>query len=144
MLFSAVLAGPQAYGILAVLGFGLLLPPIAILHARFAGANAHGTLLSTIAGTATAVTGLAALLLNDLEPAALFFLGLWWWTAGRLATEAVAFPRAFALATSALGVIAFLASLADIFGVRIAWSAARLLLAAWLVVLTWLLRRKVP
>lgn len=90
------------------------------------------------------MTGLAALLLNDLEPAALFFLGMWWWTAGRLAIEASAFPRAFGIATSILGAIAFAASFADIFGARTAWSASRLLLAAWLVVLTWLLRRKVP
>lgn len=58
--------------------------------------------------------------------------------------ETATFPRAFGIATSILGVIAFAASFADIFGARIAWSAARLLLAAWLVVLTWLLRRKVP
>lgn len=136
VLLAAVVAGPQLYGLLAVLGFGLLLPPLMILHARFTQSNAHGALLATLAGTATAITGVAALLTNDLEPAALFFFGMWWWTTGKLARETASLPRAFATITMWAAPLLFAAMLADILGLgRWAWQAPRLALAIWLVAL---------
>lgn len=144
MILSAVVAGPQLYGLLAVLGFGLLLPPIALLHARFAPLRPQGAMLATLAGGATAVAGVAALALDDLEPAALFFLGMWWWVTGKFVAESGVLPRLFGRVTAAAAPLVFAALLANLFGIRpYSWSAPRLALALWLFVLAFLLYREI-
>ncbi len=135
-----MVAGPQLYELLAVLGFGLLLPPIATLHARLSATNAHAAILASLAAAATSISGAAALLLNDLEPEALLFLGTWWWVFGKFEAQRGAW-RPFGTLTMALAVLAYAALLADLFGVRLAWQGARLALAAWLVALAYLLGR---
>ena len=143
MLLSAVVAGPQFYGLLAVLGFGLLLPPIALLHVRIAALRPHAAVLATLAGGATAVSGVAALALDDLEPAALFFLATWWWVAGKLMAESGALSRRFGQLTAATAPLVFVALIANLFGVRpYSWSAPRLALALWLLALALLLYRE--
>lgn len=143
MLASAVVAGPQLYGLLAVLGFGLLLPPIALLHVRFAAVRPQAAILATLAGAATAVAGVAALALDDLEPAALFFLGMWWWVTGKFIAESGALPRRFGQLTAAAAPLVFAALAANLLGLRpYSWSAPRLALALWLLVLASLLYRE--
>ena len=142
VLLAAPIAGPQLYGLLAVLGFGLLLPAIAVLHLRYATIGPGAAILATIAGVATSVTGMAALLLNDLEPGALFFLGLWWWVVGKFAIETGLLPRPFGRVTTAAAGLVFAAMFADLFGLgRWAWTLPRLALAIWLVVLALILWR---
>ncbi len=134
MLLAAPLAGPQLYGLLAVLGFGLLLPPIAILHVRFSRSGPQAAILATAAGIATAVTGIAALSFNDLEPGALFFLGMWWWVVGKFSLETGAFARPFGYATTLAAVFAFVAMVGDVLGIgRWTWTLPRLALAVWLL-----------
>ena len=142
VLLAAPIAGPQLYGLLAVLGFGLLLPPIALLHVRFAASGPQAAILATAAGTAVAVTGIIALAFDDLEPGALFFLGTWWWVVGKFSVETGRLPRAFGYATLLAAGFAFLAMVGDALGIgRWTWTAPRLVLAAWLVALAALLYR---
>ncbi len=141
VLAAGLVAGPQLYGLLAVLGFGLLLPPIAILHVRFTPIGPQAAILATIAGTATSISGVGALAFGDLQPGALFFLGVWWWVVGKFSVETGILPRAFGYATMALSLLAFAVTIGDVLGLRAGWTAARLTLAGWLVVLAWLLYR---
>lgn len=139
---SAIGFGPQTYQILSVLGFGLLLPAVATLHVRFTPVGPHGAILATLAGTATAILGLAAMLLDDLEPAALFVLGMWWWVVGKFVTETALLPRALGLVTSAIAVLAFACALGNVISVgRWTWTVPRLALAAWMAVLAAVLWR---
>ena len=144
ILLAAPIAGPQLYGLLAVLGFGLLLPPISTLYVRFTALNPHAAILTALNGAAMAIAGVGALTFNDLEPAALLFLGMWWWVVGKFSAESGALPRPLGYATMVLSVLAFAALLGDVFGVRVAWTAARLALAAWLIVLAAILYRSAP
>ena len=142
VLLAAPVAGPQLYGLLAVLGFGLLLPPVAILHVRFTAIGPQAAILATAAGAAVAVTGVVALAFDDLEPGALFFLGMWWWVVGKFSVETGLLPRTFGYATMVGAAFVFVAMVGDSVGVgRWTWTLPRLLLAAWLVVLAALLYR---
>lgn len=141
IVLAAPIGGPPLYGILAVLGFGLLLPVIATLYVRFVTVGPHAAILTAIAGVATSISGVGALSFDDLEPAALLFLGTWWWVAGKFSVESGLLPRAFGYATMALAVLAFVAMIGDVLGARIAWTVARLALAAWLLVLATILYR---
>jgi hypothetical protein len=141
VLLAAPLAGPPLYGLLAVLGFGLLLPPLATLQVRFAPVNRHAAILTTLSGGGVAITGAAALVFGDLSPEALFFLGMWWWVVGKFGAESRLLPRVFGYATMALSLLAFAAMVGDVFGARAAWPAARLALAGWLIALAAILYR---
>ena len=143
VVLTAAIAGPQLYGVLSVLGFGLLLPPNATLFLRFRALNPHAGILTAMAGTATAIVGMSALAFDDLEPGALFFLGLWWWVVGKFSAESRSLPRWFGFVTMALAILAFAAMVGDVLGARAAWTAARLALAAWLVALAAILYRTV-
>jgi hypothetical protein len=132
---------PALYSLLAVLGFGLLLPPIATLQLRFRGLNPHAAILATTSGTAVSVVGMAGLVFGDLEPGALFFLGMWWWVVGKFSVESGVLPRAFGYATMGLALVAFAAMVGDVLGAHAAWIGARLVLAAWLLALAAILFR---
>lgn len=138
---AAPVGGPQLYALLAVLGFGLLLPPIAILHVRFTPIGPQAAILATIAGTAVALLGVAALAFDDLEPGALFFLGMWWWVVGKFSVQTGVLPRIFGYATIVASGLAFVAMVADTLGLRLAWTGPRLVLAVWLVALAGILYR---
>ncbi len=142
VLLAAPIAGTQLYGLLAVLGFGLLLPPIAVLHARFSASGPRAAILATAAGIATAVLGMAALTFNDLEPGALFFLGMWWWVVGKFSAETALLARPFGYATMAGSLSVFAAMVSNVLGTaRWTWTGPRLLLAVWLIALALLLYR---
>ncbi|OLC58020.1 MAG: hypothetical protein AUH85_01565 [Chloroflexi bacterium 13_1_40CM_4_68_4] len=115
VLLAAPIAGPQLYGLLAVLGFGLLLPPISTLYMRFTALNQHAAILTALNGTAMAIAGIGALTFNDLEPAALLFLGMWWWVVGKFSAESGALPRTFGYLTMALSLLAFAAMVGDLY-----------------------------
>ncbi len=139
---AAPVAGPQLYGLLAVLGFGLLLPAIAILYVRFATIGPQAAILATIAGVATSLSGIVAMAFDDVEPGALFFLGTWWWVVGKFSVETGLLARVFGYATMVGSALAFAAMIGDSLGIgRWTWSGPRLLLAAWLLGLAWLLYR---
>ena len=141
VLLAAPFAGPQLYAVLAVAGYGLTLPPIATLFMRFRAVNPHAAILNAMSGSALAIVGMAALVFDDLEPGALFFLGMWWWVVGKFSFESGLLDRRFGLATMALAILTFAALVADVLGVRVAWVAARLAFAAWLLVLAAMLYR---
>ena len=135
------IAGPQLYGALAVAGFGLLLPPISTLYMRFRGVNEHAAILTVMGGTALSIVGIGALTFDDLEPEAIFFLGMWWWVVGKFSAESGLLDRRFGYVTMALALLAFAAVVGDLVGTRAAWTAARLALAAWLIGLAVILYR---
>jgi hypothetical protein len=141
--FAERIPGTQLFFLLAIFGFGLLLQPIATLHVHFAPRGAHAAVMSTLAGTATALLGLVAVLTDDLEPAALFFLGMWWWVVGKFAVQSGSLPSLFGWITAAAGLIAFLAAIGNVFGVgRWTWDGTILALAVWLVALAFNFRRE--
>ena len=113
---------------LDVLGYGLLLPPLATLHARSAPHRSSGAVLATSAGVATALSALFGTGWQTL-----FFLGMWWWTAGKMALETATLPRAFAQLTMALGVLALVAAVFAAIGSFAALPLGQAALAAWLL-----------
>jgi len=143
--------------VLVAVGYGFLLPGIAVLHVRHAAVRQSGAILATIAGAAVATVGLAGSANLDVRPASLFVLGLWWWTIGKMWVETGAMPRPFGMATAALGVLAFALvpleafspfflsamprSLADAIA-QPYFSAAHLVLGPWLLALAWTFARE--
>src|SRR3989442_15189641 len=65
------------YDVLVAVGYGFLLPGVAVLHVRPAAGRQSGTILATIAGAAGATLGPAGSANPDGRPAARFGLGLW-------------------------------------------------------------------
>lgn len=142
VLFAERIPGTQLFFLLAIFGFGFLLQPIATLHVHFAPRGPHAAVLSTLAGGATALLGVVAVLTDDLEPAALFFLGMWWWVVGKFAAQTGSLPSLFGWITAAAAVISFLAAIGNVFGVgRWTWDGTILALAAWLIALAFVFRR---
>jgi len=130
----------------------LLLPAIAHLQLRHARVRGSGTTLGTITGIAALLVGLAGALNVDVQPAALFALGMWWWTIGKLWAETGVLPAGFGLATAGAGALALLGSFvaagltpltALVPGVPelALWEATRVALAAWSLALAALLWR---
>jgi len=111
---------------LDVLGYGFLLPALATLHARSAPRRASGAVLATLAGLATVVSALVGLGWQTL-----FFLGMWWWTAGKMALETATLPRVFAQLTMALAALAFVGTLFAAIGSFAALPLGQAALAAW-------------
>ena len=151
-----VLFGQLAYPYLRDLLLGpaylLLLPAIAHLQLRHA-IRGTGATLGTITGVAALLLSVGGALNVDAQPAALFALGMWWWTIGKLWAETGILPAGFGLATAGGGALALLASLvasglapvtALVPGVPdlAPWEASRSPLAAWSVVLALLLWRR--
>jgi hypothetical protein len=134
---------PYLYDVLIAVGYGLMLPQIAILHVRHRQVRQSGAILGTIAGTAAVAVGLGGSVNVDLRPAALFLLGIWWWTIGKMWAETRVLPASLGLATASLGVVAFAGVVVESASVLSGivpgypaiemWTLMRLALGAWLV-----------
>ena len=126
------------YVVLLAIGYGLLLPVLAMLQVRHATVRQSGAILGTAAGMATITVGIAASANPVLVVPALFVRGIWWWTIGKIWSETAVFPREFGIATMVLAVIAIGAALAsapmtmDTFGL---WNSERVILGVWSLVL---------
>ena len=130
---------------LIAVAYGLMLPAIAVLHPRHGRMRESGTILATIAGTATVAVGLGASVNVDLRPAALLVLGLWWWTIGKMWAETGILPRPFGLVTAALGALALVSAPLEVgrLGMEIklgapeiaVWPVAGAALGLWLLAL---------
>ena len=128
----------------------LLLPAIAHLQLRHA-IRGTGATLGTIAGVAALLLGIGGALNVDAQPAAMFALGMWWWTIGKLWAETGVLPAGSGVTTAGAGALALLGSFiaagltpltALVPGVPelALWESSRSALAAWslaLAVLLW-------
>ncbi|HET7701104.1 MAG TPA: hypothetical protein VFM06_09595 [Candidatus Limnocylindria bacterium] len=135
---------PDWYYLLVAVGYGLLLPLIAVLHVRHAPVRASGAILATAAGTATVTVGIAASGSTELVVAALFVRGIWWWTIGKLWAETGVLPRALGTATMALGALTLVAAVASApmaMDTGTIWIAERALLGLWTLALSFALWR---
>ena len=97
---------PYLRNFLIAVGYAFVLPPIAVMYVRSAPVRGSGAMLGALAGTSAVAIGLGGSVNVDLEPAALLFLGVWWWTVGKMAAETGFLPRGFGLATAAVGALA--------------------------------------
>lgn len=134
----------------------LLLPAIAHLNIRHSGVRISGATLALITGVAASLAGIGGALNVDAQPAAMFALGLWWWTIGKLWAETGVLSRTFGMLTAGAGAATLLASFvasglapltALLPGVPdlALWDASRGVLAAWSIALGLLLwRRPLP
>jgi hypothetical protein len=125
---------PDWYFLFIALGYGLLLPVLAVLHVRHAAVRQSGAILGTSAGTAAITVGLVASANMELVVAALLVRGIWWWTIGKMWAETAAVPRWLGLPTMILGVLAIAAAVASAplaMNAPTLWSAERLILGIW-------------
>lgn len=128
-----------------------MLPPIAVLHTRHAPVGQSGAILGTIAGTAALTVGLGGSVNVDLRPAALFVLGVWWWTIGKMWAQTRLFPPPAGILTAALGVAMLAGTLiesADVLSGIVRgypdtdmWAISQLALGGWLLATGMLLWR---
>jgi hypothetical protein len=135
---------PDWYFLCIALGYGLLLPVLAVLHVRHAAVRQSGAVLATSAGTATIAIGVAASANVDLVVAALLVRGIWWWTVGKMWAETGVVPRWLGYPTMLLAVLAIVAAVATApIGVEQSslWTAERLILGAWTLALGYALWR---
>ena len=135
---------PDWYYLLVAVGYGLLLPLIAVLHVRHAPLRASGAILATAAGTATVTVGIAASASAELVVAALFVRGIWWWTIGKMWMETGVLPRALGAATVVLGALTLAAAAASApmaMDSGTIWVAERALLGLWTLALSFALWR---
>ena len=133
------------YDALIAVGYGLMLPAIAVLHVRHGAVRASGAMLGTIAGTATVTVGLAGSVALDLRPAALVVLGVWWWTIGKMWVETAVLPRTLGIATATLAVLAFGGALVLVLSADFllpgaaaagqAWTIVQVVIGLWLFAL---------
>jgi hypothetical protein len=135
---TAVGAGlyPSWYFLLTAVGYGLILPLVAVLHVRHGAVRQSGAVLGTIAGTAVVTLGAAASANALLVVAAILVRGVWWWTIGKLWWETGILPRWLGVATMALAVACFAlaaASGALDLDMDLVIVPLRLALGAWLV-----------
>ena len=89
----------------------LLLPAIAQLHVLHRTVRDSGALLGTLTGTAAVVLGIAQPALPLVSTGALFALGIWWWTIGKLWVQTGLLPALLGATTAALGALALLVTL---------------------------------
>lgn len=142
---------PYLFNVLIAVGYGLMLPPIAVLHVRHVLVRHSGAILGTISGTAAVTVGLAGSVNVDLRPAALFVLGIWWWTTGKMWAETGVMRRDLGIATALAGALAMLGALVESANVLSAvvpgvpdvpaWTTSQLALGIWLIVLGLILPR---
>ena len=137
-LAALAIAEDAWFVLLLAIGYGLLLPVLAILQLRHAAVRQSGAILGTAAGMATVTVGIAASANPALVVPALFVRGIWWWTIGKIWSETGVLPRYFGTATMVLAVIAIGAALAsapmtmDLFRL---WTTERAILGAWTLAL---------
>ncbi len=85
-------------------------------------------MLATLAGTATALSELFGTGWQTL-----FFQGMWWWTAGKMAAETATLPSRFALLTAAFGLLTLVAALFAAIGSFATPLLGQAALVAWLL-----------
>jgi hypothetical protein len=113
------------------------------MHGRHTLVRQSAAILGTIAGTATVTVGLAGSVNADLRPAALFVLGMWWWTIGKMWVETRVLPREIGWATATLGVAALIGTLLESANILAAvvpgypdigvWDLGHVALGLWLI-----------
>ena len=140
------LAYPYVRDLLLGPAYLLLLPAIAHLQIRHSGVRISGATLALVTGVSATLIGVAGALNVDAQPAAMFALGIWWWTIGKLWAETGVLSRTFGRLTAGLGALVLLSSFvasglapltALLPGVPelALWEASRGVLAAWSLVL---------
>ena len=130
---------PSWYDLVVAIGYGLLLPVIAVLHVRQVLVRQSGAVLATAAGTATVAVGIAASGNPELVVAGLFVCGIWWWTIGKMWAETGVLPRALGVATMTLGALTIAAAVATAplaMDTGPIWIAERALLGLWTLALS--------
>jgi hypothetical protein len=135
---------PDWYFLLIAVAYALLLPAIANLHVRHKAHRASGAVLGTATGIATVTVGIAASANFDLVVAALLVLGMWWWTIGKLWAETRVMPRLFGMATMVLAALAIATAVISApmnVAMSTIWTAERLTLGLWSLVLSFALWR---
>ena len=135
---------PSWYFVLVAIGYGLLLPVLAVLQVRHAAVRQSGAILGTAAGMATITVGIAASSNPDLVVPALFVRGVWWWTIGKMWAETAVLPRLFGIATMVLAVIALGAAVLPApmtMDAETLWRSERIILGLWSLAVAALLFR---
>ena len=133
---------PSWYFMLVAVGYGLLLPVLAVLQVRHRAVRESGAALGTAAGMATVTVGIAASANSDLVVAALLVRGIWWWTLGKMWNDTGVVARWLGIPTMALALLALGAAVASApMGVATAtiWMSERLLLGLWTLALSYAL-----
>ncbi len=123
---------------LVAVGYGLILPVLAVMHLRHGRVRESGTILATSSGTAVVALGIAASASRDLLPAAVFVTGIWWWTVGKMWWETGTTHRIVGATTMALAALCFatvpLSLRLDGEGIAGLAAGTHLVLGAWLLV----------
>jgi hypothetical protein len=142
---------PYLYNVLIAVGYGLILPAVAVMHLRHRGVRDSGAILGTIAGTAVVAVGLVASVNVDLRVAALFVLGMWWWTIGKMWVVTGVLPRELGTVTAALGALALGAAFLESANILSAfvpgypdidvWTLGHVALGVWLIAIAVVLAR---
>jgi hypothetical protein len=127
----------------SAIGYGLVLPAIAILHVKHQQMRESGAVLGTAAGVATVCLGIAISGNDTLTIGALFVRGIWWWTVGKLWWETSLLPSWLALVTVALALVAFALAAGTTLGVAslVLPYLASALFGLWLIALSYALWR---
>ncbi|HZP96875.1 MAG TPA: hypothetical protein VFC31_11125 [Candidatus Limnocylindria bacterium] len=129
---------------LVAVGYGLLLPLLAVLQVRHRPVRDSGSILGTAAGLATVTVGIAASANADLAVPALFVHGMWWWTIGKIWAETGILPRSLGIATMVLAVIALgvaVVSAPLAMATATIWVSERAALGVWTLGLSFALWR---
>jgi hypothetical protein len=124
--------------LLVAVGYGLLLPVLAVLQVRHAQVRQSGAILGTAAGMATITVGIAASANSEIVVAALFVRGVWWWTIGKMWAETGVLPRSLGIATMVLAVTAFAATVLSApmsMETSTLWMSERVILGLWTLAL---------
>jgi len=129
---------PDWYVFLTAVGYGLMLPVIAVLHARHTKVRDSGAMLGTVIGTVVVAIGIGATAAPELTLAALFIRAMWWWTLGKLWWETDILSRWLGAVTLGLAVGQF--ALVILFGpvgadMTILALPLRLALGLWMLAL---------
>ena len=128
---------PPFFFLAVAIGYGFMLPILAVLHARHQQYRESGAILGTISGTSVVVLGIVAASDPTIATAALFVRGIWWWTIGKMWWETDLLPRTFGIVTMMLSVMALVACLVPTF----AGATLDLALGLWMLVLSIVLWR---
>lgn len=121
------------------------------MHGRHTLVRQSAAILGTIAGNATVTVGLGGSVNGDLRPAALFVLGMWWWTIGKMWVQTRALPRELGWVTATLGVLALIGTVVESANILAAvvpgypdvraWTLGQIALGLWLIALATVLAR---